>query len=170
MGGNYEKGMYLQLMDVMARLDIMETEHQKDRKEISSLTAEVKILRKENTQLRTELAQVKGENSALRKENAAFLYSEGVVSNDRIAAFLHSLSGDALDISTGSIYHFCREFSEGSAAVRPQIEQELLNAGKICTDATGVKQNGKQECLCPLAGNRIKKRGGGLPKRKRKHC
>lgn len=286
MGGHYEKGMYHQLMDVMARLDAMETEHQKDRKEISSLTAEVKSLRKENTRLRTELAQVKSENIALRKENAAlrkenqllrddnermkrllnnnstnssvppstdppgkapnmynsrkttskkagaqpghaghhisredverkikegvfdhtvmeigeksrpyitryrldlsvkaiaaeirihadkagkynipdeyradvsygttikaaaaFLYSEGVVSNDRIAAFLNSLSGDALDISTGSIYHFCREFSEGCAAFRPQIEQELLNAGKICTDATGVKQNGKQEYI-----------------------
>lgn len=29
MGGNYEKGMYRQLMDVMARLDVMETEHKK---------------------------------------------------------------------------------------------------------------------------------------------
>ena len=71
MGGNYEKGMYCQLMDVMARLDVMETEHQKDRKEIGSLTAEVKSLRKENIQLRTELVQVKEENAALRKENIA---------------------------------------------------------------------------------------------------
>lgn len=29
MGGNYEKGMYRQLMDVMARLDAMETEQKK---------------------------------------------------------------------------------------------------------------------------------------------
>ncbi|MDO4339225.1 MAG: transposase [Eubacteriales bacterium] len=286
MGGNYEKGMYHQLMDVMARLDAMETEHQKDRKEISSLTAEVKSLRKENTQLRAELVQVKEENATLQKENAAlrkenqllrddnermkrilgndstnssvppstdqpgkapntynsrkptskkagaqpghaghhiskadvekkikegvfahtvmeigdrsmpyitryrldlsvgttaaeirihadkdgkynipdeyradvsygttlkaivaFLYSEGVVSNDRIATFLNSLSGDTLDISTGSIYHFCRGFSEGCAAVRPQIKEALLNAGKICTDATGIKRNGKQEYI-----------------------
>ena len=39
MGGNYEKGMYRQLMDVMARLDAMETEHKKDQKEISCLTS-----------------------------------------------------------------------------------------------------------------------------------
>ena len=286
MAGNYEKGMYHQLMDVMARLDAMETEYQKNRKEISSLTAEVKSLRKENIQLRTELVRVKEENAALRKENAAlrkenqllrddnermkrilgndstnssvppstdqpgkapntynsrkstskkagaqpghagrhiskadveskikegvfghtvievgnrsmpyitryrldlsvkataaeirihadrdgkynvpdeyradvsygtaikaiaaFLYSEGVVSNDRIAVFLNSLSGDTLDISTGSVYHFCREFSEKCAAVRPQIEERLLNAGKICTDATGIKRNGKQEYI-----------------------
>ena len=286
MGGNYEKGMYSQLMDVMARLDVMETEHKKDRKEISILTSEVKSLRKENSRLRTELAQVKEENSALQKENTAlhkenrllrddnermkrilgndstnssvppsadqpgkapntynsrkptskraggqpghaghhisrsdverkikdgvfehtvleigdrsmpyvtryrlnlsvrataaeirihadkdgkynipdeyradvsygttikaiatFLYSEGVVSNDRIATFINSLSGDTLDISTGSIYHFCREFPEGCAAVRPQIEEELLNAEKICTDATVIRRNGKQEYI-----------------------
>lgn len=286
MGGNYEKGMYSQLMDVMARLDAMETEHKKDRKEISILTSEVKSLRKENSRLRTELAQVKEENSVLQKENtalrkenrllrddnermkrilgndstnssvppsadqpgkapntynsrkptskraggqpghaghhisksdverkikdgvfehtvleigdrsmpyvtryrlnlsvrataaeirihadkdgkynipdeyradvsygttikaiAAFLYSEGVVSNDRIATFINSLSGDTLDISTGSIYHFCRKFSEACAAVRPQIEEELLNAEKICTDATVIRRNGKQEYI-----------------------
>lgn len=27
MGGNYEKSVYNQLMDVMARLDVMEAEH-----------------------------------------------------------------------------------------------------------------------------------------------
>lgn len=45
------------------------------------------------------------------KSLAAFLYSEGVVANDRICTFLNSLSGDSLDISEGSIYHFCKEFS-----------------------------------------------------------
>ena len=45
------------------------------------------------------------------KAIAAFPYSEGVVSNDRICAFLNSLSGDSLDISEGSVYHFCRSFS-----------------------------------------------------------
>lgn len=81
------------------------------------------------------------------KAIAAFLYSEGVVSNDRIATFLNSLSGDPLDIFTGSSYHFCREFSERCAAVRPQIEEALLNAGKICTDATVIRRDGKQEYI-----------------------
>lgn len=82
MGGNYEKGMYHQLMDVMARLDAMENECQKDRKEISSLTAEIKSLRKENTQLRTELVQVKEENAALRKENAALRKENQLLRDD----------------------------------------------------------------------------------------
>lgn len=81
------------------------------------------------------------------KAIAAFLYSEGVVCNDRIATFLNSLSGDTLDILTGSIYHFCREFSEGCAAVRPRIEEALLKAEKICTDATVIRRNGKQEYI-----------------------
>ena len=50
MGGNYEKSVYNQLMDVMARLDVMEAEHKNDRKEIADLNAEVKSLRKENFQ------------------------------------------------------------------------------------------------------------------------
>ena len=36
---------------------------------------------------------------------AAFLYSEGVVANDRICTFINFLSGDSLDISEGSIYN-----------------------------------------------------------------
>lgn len=82
MGGNYEKGMYHQLIDVMARLDDMEIEHKKDRKEINSLTAEVKSLRKENTQLKTELVQVKEENAVLRKENLALRRENQLLRDD----------------------------------------------------------------------------------------
>lgn len=45
------------------------------------------------------------------KAVAVFLYSEGGVANDRICTFLNSLSGGSLDISEGSIYHFCKDFS-----------------------------------------------------------
>lgn len=285
MGGNYEKSTYKQLMEVMAKLDAMDTEHKKDRKEIKSLTSEVTSLRKENAHLREEVKSLKQENAALKeksdkleKENtllrddnerlkrnanndssnssippsrdqnkspkapntyngrkptqkkpgaqpghkgnglrkadveekirkgyfehrikemgtpgrpyitryrldldirtvateiriyaddngkfqvpnhlkaevsygekvkaiAAFLYSEGVVANDRICTFINSLSGDTLTLSTGSVYGFCREFSDSCATEYRVIEENLLNAYEICTDATPVKLNGKQ--------------------------
>lgn len=283
MGGNYGKSIYNQLMDVMERLDAMESECKKNHKEIKSLNAEIESLRNENTRLKEELAAVKAknvilteENAALRKENqllrddnermkrilnndssnssvppsksqpikapntynsrkptkkkagaqpghkgrsaskadvekkiwegvighhiketgnperpyvtrycldldikviateirihadndgkyhipdkykadvsygntiktiTAFLYSEGVVANDRICTFINSLSGDTLGISTGSIYNFCKNFAGACAALRPVIENALLNSKEICTDATVITINGVQ--------------------------
>ena len=65
MGGHYEKGLYGQLMDVMAKLDSLEAEHKKDRKEIRTLTAEVDHLRKENAGLRDKVSVLQEENAAL---------------------------------------------------------------------------------------------------------
>lgn len=81
------------------------------------------------------------------KAAAAFLYSEGVVSNDRICTFINSLSGDSLCISTGSIYGFCREFAGSCAALRPAIEEAVLNSREVCTDATTVTTNGQQSYI-----------------------
>lgn len=64
MGGNYEKGMYNQLMEVMARLDAMEDslrsekrEHKEDvdrlNKKIDSLTEENRLLKDDNARLRS---------------------------------------------------------------------------------------------------------------------
>ena len=283
MGGNYQKDLYRQLMEVMARVDSLESEQKQDKKEIKSLTSEVTSLRKENTALREEVSSLKQKNAVLtekcvelEKENAllrtdnermkqilnndssnssippskaentkpantyngrkptarkpgaqkghrgsglskadveekiqsgvyehrveeigtpgrpyvtryrldldvktvateiriyaddagkyqvpaglkgdvtygrgikslaAFLYSEGVVANDRICTFLNSLSGDSLDISEGSIYHFCKEFSSRCKEACSTIENALLNSSEICTDATTVSTNGKQ--------------------------
>lgn len=282
MGGNYAKGVYDQLMDVMARLDTMEAAHVQDRKEIRMLTSEVGSLRRENTRLREEVSGLRQENAALREEDAtlrkensllrednermrrildndstnsslppssdqpgkapntyngrkptkkrpgaqtghkgnglsraevlrkiqagvyghrieeigctdrpyitryrldldvrtiateirihadddgkfqvpgdlradvsyggtvraiaAFLYSEGVVANDRICTFINSLSGDSLHISTGSVYGLCKKFSEACSRVGTAIEQGLLNAPVICTDATPVRTDGR---------------------------
>ena len=68
MGGNYEKSMYNQLMEVMAKLDTMAAEQKKDRKEIKSLTSEVTSLRKENDTLRKEVSSLRQENSALKEK------------------------------------------------------------------------------------------------------
>lgn len=64
MSGNYEKGMYNQLMEVMARLDVMEDslrnekrEHKEDvdrlNKKIDSLTEENWLLKDDNARLRS---------------------------------------------------------------------------------------------------------------------
>ena len=282
-GVNYTKSVYNQLVEVMERLDSMETEHRKDRREITSLTCEAKSLRKENTRLRQEVsglqektAALEEENHRLEKENlllrddnermkkslgndssnsslppskdapgkapntynsrkssgkkkggqpghpgrglskaevekkiregvfrhslkeigtpgrpyitryrldlevrttateiriyadengkfqvpdeyraevsygpavramAAFLCSEGVVANDRICEFINSVSGDVLCLSEGSVYGFCQKFGESCAHICGKIEESLLNAHEICTDATTVKTDGKQ--------------------------
>lgn len=78
------------------------------------------------------------------KAVTAYLYSEGVVSNDRICMFVNSLSGGSLKLSEGSVYHFCREFGNKCAQAYDAIEKELLNSPEICTDATTVSTNGKQ--------------------------
>lgn len=78
------------------------------------------------------------------KAVAAFLYSEGVVANDRICTFINSLSGDTLGISAGSVCNFCRGFGESCAGLRPVIEDAILNSGEVCTDATVVTANGRR--------------------------
>ena len=78
------------------------------------------------------------------KALAVDLYSEGVMSNERISIFLNSLSKDVFSLSAGSIYHFCRSFQEKSKESLQQIEEELLNKATVCTDATVVTVNGKQ--------------------------
>lgn len=286
MGGNYEKGMFNQLVDLMAKLDAIEAEHKKDRKEIKALNSEITSLRKENASLKEKVAMLQGENavlldkcSRLEEENrllrddnermkrilgndsgnssippsanppwkaantyngrkttknktgaqpghkgaglsksdveqkirdkvlvhdvvdigdkekpyvtryvldlkvvatateirihadgngkyeipnhlkgdvvygdnikaiCAYLYSEGVVSIDRIGDFIRSLSGDVFTLSSGSIYSFCESFSEKCAAVCHTLEEKLLNAHEICTDATPVTNNGKMNYI-----------------------
>ena len=78
------------------------------------------------------------------KAIAGFLYSEGVVANDRICAFINSISGDKLHISTGSVYGFCRNLGNLCGQERPAIEEDLLNQKQVCTDATTVTTNGTQ--------------------------
>ena len=81
------------------------------------------------------------------KALASYLYSEGVMSNDRICDFINALSGDRLNISTGSIYNFCREFSVVCKKLEPTIEDNLLNGDVIATDATVVTMNGSQNYI-----------------------
>lgn len=75
------------------------------------------------------------------------LYSEGVMSNDRIAAFLNAASEDELALSAGSVYGFCKKFAEKSEQSLRRLEQELLNSTVVATDATNVTVNGKQNYI-----------------------
>lgn len=260
MAGNYEKGMYNQLMDVMSRLDSFEKKYNHDttelKEEISTLKIENQNLRKENKLLHDDNARLKsiinhdssntslppstdqkgtkpsntyngrettnrkaggqkGHNgTTLTKEAveekiksgccrhevrnigdtstgtyvtkyvldldvkpliteiriyadsdghfsvpaeyrsdviygtnvkalAATLYSEGVMSNDRIAAFLNAASGEELGISNGSIYQFCKTLSKNAKLSIEHLEEELLNQRVVATDATPMTNNGK---------------------------
>lgn len=76
MGGNYEKGLYKQLMDAM------KLECKKSHKEIERLNAEIKALRNENTRLKEELETVKAQNAALTAENTALRKENQLLGND----------------------------------------------------------------------------------------
>lgn len=81
------------------------------------------------------------------KALAVSLYSEGVMSNDRIAAFLNAASDGELNLSEGSIYSFCKSFSQKAQASITHLEEELLNQPVVSTDATGITVNGKQNYI-----------------------
>ena len=96
MGGHYEKGLYDQLMDVMAKLDILEAEQKNDRKEIKTLTAEVTSLRKENGSLRDKVSRLQEENAAL-SEKCGHLEKECALlldDNERMKSILNNDSSN----------------------------------------------------------------------------
>lgn len=81
------------------------------------------------------------------KALAAALYSEGVMSNDRIAAFLNAASGNQLELSEGSVYHFCQSLAEKAEDSIAHLEEELLNQKVIATDATVVTVDKEQNYI-----------------------
>ena len=81
------------------------------------------------------------------KAIAVSLYSEGVMANDRIAAFLNAASGDVLDLSEGSVYGFCKKMAEISSESILRLENDLLNQQVVATDATTTTVNGKQSYI-----------------------
>ena len=69
------------------------------------------------------------------------------MSNDRIAAFLNAASGGELELFEGSIYGFCRKFSERAEESIRHLEEGLLNRNVVATDATPVTVNGAQNYI-----------------------
>lgn len=78
------------------------------------------------------------------KAIAAALYSDGVVSNDRISSFINAISGNALELSEGSVYGFCNGFAQKCSGSIKQIEGGILNSSVAGTDATTMTTNGIQ--------------------------
>ena len=78
---------------------------------------------------------------------AVNLYGEGVLSNDRIAAFLNEASGVDFGLSEGSVYGFCSRFAEKSEGVIRELEKEQDRENVLCTDATCTRTNGKQSYI-----------------------
>ena len=81
------------------------------------------------------------------KALAVSLYSEGVMSNDRIASFLNAASNGELGLSEGTVYGFCKKISNASAVSIINLETEQLNQNVVATDATLVTVNGKQNYI-----------------------
>ncbi len=68
MGGNYQKDLYKQLVEIMSRVDSLESEREQDKKEIKLLTSEVTSLHRENAALREEVSSLKQKNAALTEK------------------------------------------------------------------------------------------------------
>ena len=97
MGGNYQKNLYKQLMEVMARVDSLESEQKQDKKEIKRLTDEVTCLRKENAALREEVSSLKQENAILT-EKCGKLEKENMLlrnDNERMKRILNNDSSNS---------------------------------------------------------------------------
>lgn len=263
-GGNYEKGIYNHLMEVMTRLDVMEDslrnekrEHKEDadrlNKKIDCLTEDNRLLKDDNARLRSiinndssntllppstdrkggnpantfngrkkterkaggqkghtgttltkteteekiafgrcrhetqTIGKVSGQNYVTKyvvdlnvepviteiriyaDENGKFpvparyrsdvtygenvkalavsLYSEGVMSNDRIASFLNAAGNGEPGLSEGSVYGFCWKFAGASETGIQHLKERLLTQDVVATDATTVTVNGEQNYI-----------------------
>ncbi len=106
MGGNYEKSIYNQLMEVIARLDVMENslhnekrEHKKDvdqlNKKTDSLTQENRTLKEDNACLRS----ITNNDSS----NTSLLPSTDQKCNVHIIRYLHKNTGETGNPWTGEM-------------------------------------------------------------------
>lgn len=82
MGGNYQKDLYKQLVEVMSKVDSLESEQKRNHKEIKSLSGKVKSLRKENRTLHEEVSRLKQENAALTEECNNLRQENSLLRND----------------------------------------------------------------------------------------
>ena len=71
----------------------------------------------------------------------------GIRSGDPLRGSFISLGGDAFRLSEGSVYGFCRRFSEKAAPIANRLAEGLLTEGVVMTDATTVTMDGKQEYI-----------------------
>lgn len=75
------------------------------------------------------------------------LYSEGVVSNDRICEFVNALGNNVIELATGTVYNTIKVFSKKCSEEIEQIKAELLSSEVMYTDATVISVNGEQKYI-----------------------
>ncbi len=123
--------------------------------DITAIATEVRIYAGENgkygipEEYRSEVTYGPGVRAI-----AACLYSEGVMSNDRISEFINSISGGSLEISGGTVYGICRQFSEICKEEEKAISSDLLNSRVLCTDATHMTQDGMRAYIRNISNQR----------------
>mgnify|MGYP000741805869 CR=1 FL=1 len=81
------------------------------------------------------------------KSLCTLLYSEGVVSNDRIKTIIDSLSGNKLSISEGAVYNFCQTFVSAINSKYDEIRSAVLSDAVVATDATTISIDGLQKYI-----------------------
>ena len=81
------------------------------------------------------------------KSLGVLLYSEGIMSNDRICNVLNFLSGGNMSISEGAVYGFCQQYADKCQDDLSEISAELSEASVLYTDATVVTTNGCQTII-----------------------
>lgn len=99
---------------------------------------------------KTQLGQAHGSNVIYGngiKGMAAMLYAVGVLSIERIRDYLNAITDQVLDISSGGVYKFIRQFASQVTPVVDRVCESALNKGVIWTDATGISVNGKQHYI-----------------------
>lgn len=87
------------MIEVMEKLNAMESEHKKDRTEIKELTSEVQSLRKEKSSLREEVSSLKQKTSTLEEENTS-LKAENRLLHDDNERMKRILANDSNNSST----------------------------------------------------------------------
>lgn len=78
------------------------------------------------------------------KALAGYCYGECNMPTDKIGDLVRTITGEAISLSEGSCYNFCREISEKSAQSIAKLESDLMNGEVLYTDATYTRQNGKE--------------------------
>lgn len=81
------------------------------------------------------------------KAMIVYLYSEGVVSNERISELVNALGNNAIKIASGTVYKTISRFAKKCDKEIEEITSTLLSSEALHTDATIVSVNGKQSYI-----------------------
>lgn len=77
------------------------------------------------------------------KAEVACLYTDGLLSINRIASFLSMQTRGGVNISQGTVSNILREMAEKSEGCVPEITKKLLSQRVLPTDATVMSVNGR---------------------------